>query len=71
MDKQKCEHKTWKHAGMWDGENASGQPNGGPIIACVECGLEKNVTYEEWAKIQKEADFDYKRANNKFNKPKN
>jgi len=69
MEKQNCEHKVWRRTGEWDGENIkTGQPTGGPMIECAGCGLKKNATYEECAKIERESDFDYKRANNKFNK---
>ncbi len=69
MEKQNCEHKVWRRTGEWDGvKQADGSRTGGPMVECAVCGLKKNATYEEWAKIERESDFDYKRANNKFNK---
>ena len=54
MDKQNCEHKFWENIGEWDGEDLkTGEPNGGPIIKCMACGLEKNATYSDWSQILK------------------
>ena len=39
---------------MWDGKSNDGSPINGLVIECTECGLEKHVTYLEWAQIEKE-----------------
>ena len=55
MEKMNCEHKKWWRSGEWDGEDLkTGEPIGGPIVECVDCGLEKNITYTDWAQMQKE-----------------
>jgi len=68
MDKQNCQHKLWVRTGEWDGKKQEdGSRAGGPIVNCVDCNLEKHVTYEEWAQMQKEGKVEIKRAANRPN----
>ena len=66
MDKKNCEHKLWRRTGEWDGKmQKDGSRTGGPMVECVDCGLEKNITYQEWAQMQKEGRVEIKRAGNR------
>lgn len=64
MDKNTCEHKMWRRTGLWDGKNmTTGEPTGGPMIMCVDCGLTKNVTYPEWGQIKEDGKAEIKKLN--------
>jgi len=68
MDQKNCQHKIWRRTGLWDGINKEdGSPTGGPIIKCIDCGLEKQVTYSEWAQIGKEGRAEKERATKRPN----
>jgi len=55
MEKQNCQHKIWHRVGEWDGVNKEdGKPIGGPMIECANCSLKRDVTYPEWAQIEKD-----------------
>jgi hypothetical protein len=56
---KKCIHKMWQRIGLWD---AKGMQDGGPMIECVDCGLQKNVTYPEWAGIEKDSKAEHIRV---------
>lgn len=63
MDKKNCQHIKWVRTGLWDGKDLkTGEPTGGPMIRCAECGLEKKVTYPEWGQIQKDFEAEKERV---------
>ncbi len=51
IKKGECEHVNIEREGLWDGKNDKGEPIGGPIILCADCGQKVYMSWETFKSI--------------------
>ena len=50
-----CQHINFQTEGLWDGKGNDGQPIGGPIIKCLDCGKKEHMTWEIFKSVPRKA----------------